>query len=319
MNLPAAFHLRVPFTSANLGPGFDLFGIALDLYARFQFVFDEAGNYGLFDEHERPLVLGDKKNYIKKAYLAALAGRLEADHIPGFTVHFQNDIPGGRGFGSSACAFVAGVAAANHLLREIGAPELTLTEELRLLSELEGHPDNSTPARVGGWVFVYDDPARDAEFAMVRKEVPVDLGLAALVPDYTVSTQKSRTVLPAQMPRADVLSGMRGSLLWLEYLNTGDPELLIRALDSDRMHEPYRAVNIPGFEELRRGLPCYGITISGSGPGMLVYYSRRREAELKAELETKIEKIYEPIGRPPGLMYCLADYQGSTSELPASS
>ncbi len=312
MALPGPLHLRVPFTSANLGPGFDLFGLALNLYARFQIIYESPGVYRLFDENERPLVLGDEKNYIRKAYLATLADQFPEQEIPGITAHFQNDIPGGRGFGSSACAFVAGVAAANHYLQHRGRPVLDLDAELRLLSRLEGHPDNSTPARVGGWVFVYED--RERELRYVRKQLPEDLGLVALIPDYTVSTQKSRTALPEKVGREDILSGMRGSLLWLEYIQSGDPEFLMRALRSDRLHEPYRAENIPNFAQLRESLTCYGLTISGSGPGMLAFYSRAREDETREEIEEIFHKQHEPGQQKTTLRFCLPEYGGSQRE-----
>ena len=316
MNLPAPYHLRVPFTSANLGPGFDLFGVALDLYARFQFTFEEPGQYRLFDEQERPLDLPGDKNYIRKAYLATLEGKLPPEEIPGMTVHFQNDIPGGRGFGSSACAFVAGTRAAAHLLESRGMPVPSQTDELRLLDRLEGHPDNSTPALIGGWTVVYDQPQTDQEFACLRKELPEDLGFVALIPDYTVSTKKSRTVLPPKIRREEALSGMRGTLLWLEYIHTGRPELLERALLSDLLHEPYRAANIPGFHELRESLPCHGITISGSGPGLLVYYSRAEENDLRGEIESRVQKISERGNHRTTLKYCLPDYEGAVTETP---
>jgi homoserine kinase len=221
------------------------------------------------------------ENLVRAGYLRALSWAHTKDEyrttqiaegFPGFIVQSQMPVPPGRGFGSSAVAYAAGVAAAQHVLADHKMPA---NVELRLLSALEGHPDNICAAWLGGWNFFHT--AASGDIQAVRRAVPRDLGLILLYPDFAISTTQSRRGLPESYAMRDVLSNLRGVLLWLEFLNTGDFSMLEEALTSDRLHEPHRIPGIHGFDDLKQLILAAGATgvcLSGSGPGMAAFFQK---------------------------------------------
>lgn len=220
-------------------------------------------------------------NLVRAGYLRAWSWARTGDEcktilltdIPGFSVRAEMPMPPGRGFGSSAVAYAAGVAAATHLLPS--DKRMPLNVEMRLLSALEGHPDNICTAWLGGWNFFHT--AANGDILSIKRAVPADLGIIVLYPDFAISTLQSRRGLPDSYPVKDVLSNLRGVLLWLEFLNTGSFALLQEALASDRLHEPHRIPGIHGFEELRQlvlAAGATGVCLSGSGPGMAVFFQK---------------------------------------------
>lgn len=288
---PAPVRLRVPATSANLGPGFDVFGLALDLTNEFEIEF----------EHGRPSqtilpggrVLTGPANLVAVAYEKALPDKIRA-RAPGLIVRVRSPVPISRGLGSSASALVAGVGAAGVLLREENQPGLTIDQEIQILNDLEGHPDNVCPARLGGWVFSY---FKHDHVHCIRREVPDHLGLAVVVPDYEISTAQSRQTLPGSVSLRDTIENMTGVLLWFEFLTTGDPEALREAIRRDRLHEPYRAPAIRGYSTLVERLHetgAYGATISGSGPSILVYFRRGDDSRILPLLTRMVRDLMSP-------------------------
>ncbi len=303
-------HIQVPATSANLGPGFDIFGLAISRYGRYHFTFSDSPDCTLLDGEGSPLPIAPANNLIWVAYNETLQSR-NIQSFPGFTVRATLELPISRGFGSSASALVAGLAAADHFLAVSGSETLSQEEKLRILIKLEGHPDNVFPALLGGWVFGYQlTPDRPG---YVKKSPPPDLGLAIIIPRFEVSTQKSRTSLPHKYTMNEIKYNITGVCLWMEYLNSGDSGYLVDALKSDRIHETYRKEKIPGYDEICKAAyhsGCYGVSISGSGPGILLYYPRHSE---KAFIE-KISPELETIGHSHGQIYpletCTVDDSG---------
>lgn len=220
------------------------------------------------------------ENLVRAGYLRAMSWAVTNDEyktiplpegMPGFHVRSEMPMPPGRGFGSSAVAYAAGVAAALHILPE--GKKMPPNVELRVLSALEGHPDNICAAWLGGWNFFHS--AANGDIVPVRRTVPADLGILLLYPDFAISTTQSRRGLPESYAMRDVLSNLRGVLLWLEFLNTGDFTMLSEALASDRLHEPHRIPGIHGFDELKQlilAAGAAGVCLSGSGPGMAVFF-----------------------------------------------
>lgn len=306
--------LRIPATTANLGPGFDLFGLALDLYSTLRFTFDEGSAFHLTDMAGHPLPIAPEDNLIRTAY-AHMFHKLGGQHAPKWDVAVDAATAPGKGFGSSAMAVVAGVHLAwallqagslDALLHEAGAatgPEAH-PDEIAGFLDLEPHPDNVVPARLGGWVFCSD--AR----TVIRHTLPDSLGLCVLIPDYSVSTEKSRMALPTSLSREDGLSNMRGCLLWLEYIHTGNTDYLVQALDADRMHEPYRTPGLHGFAAMKHSIHregCLGMTLSGSGPGMIIYFDRSRQSELAPRLRSL---AMEHIGPGTSVHFCKPAAEG---------
>lgn len=301
--------VRVPATTANLGPGFDIFGLALNLYTTVEFHFDQNADYSLKYSDGRPLPIPPEKNLMLTSYREALVRNgIHNQSIPPWNAVVDSDVEIGKGFGSSASALVAGVLLSGEILNANGHNALSLGQELALLNELEGHPDNVFPARLGGFLFCY------WQNKYIRKTVDESLGIAAIIPDQTLSTKKSRGKLPDQLPLGDALMNLQGCALWIEYLNHKNPDHLRQALTMDRIHEPYRDESVEGFLALRESLSShddiYGISLSGSGPGVIVFYDRSRQ-------ET-VEKILPGFIQESGLhsgtnhvTWCSADNEGA--------
>lgn len=268
--------VRVPASSANLGPGFDSFGIAWQLYNEIDFQLAEEGL----------VISGCPEQYQNEHNLAYRGFRrvLERCGFPlgGVAIRFGRcAIPVSRGLGSSAALIAAGVIAANELY-EIG---LTRAEQLLLATEVEGHPDNVAPALYGGLTVSAMDGGR-----AITRPFPLSerLHFAALIPPFELSTELARSVLPAQLPREDAVFNVSHAALLLRALGDGDAELLAFAMD-DRVHQSYRAKLIDGFRTARieaQECGAAGICISGAGPTVLCVADR---PDFAARMETALE------------------------------
>ena len=272
--------VRVPATSANLGPGYDAVGLALTLSMRIS-----------LDRAPAPLVEvhGTGSDLIPTgpehpAYRAAL---FVADEVGEPDVHFhlvqQNDIPPARGLGGSAAALVGGAVAANDLLgRPMAAPDL-----LNLVCELDGHPDNAAPALLGGLVIGTLTPEG---VNAVRLE-PKDLKAVVAVPDFEVSTTAARRALPEQIPHRDAVFNVGRSGLLLGALATGQYGLL-RVAMQDKLHQPYRSHLIPGLEDVIEAAHengAYGASLSGSGPTVIAFAPEDRSEEIVVAMRAAFE------------------------------
>ncbi|KAB1657327.1 homoserine kinase [Pseudoclavibacter chungangensis] len=257
--------VRVPATSANLGPGFDTLGLALALYDELTV---EAAPAGVLEIEVEGVGADDVPRDASHLVVRAIAHAL-ADFgydMPGLRIHARNSIPHGRGLGSSGAAIVSGIMAAVGLVadqREIGSDDI-----LRLATELEGHPDNVAPCIFGGltiaWVSTDGSPH--------SKQLLVHRGISpiVLIPVETMSTQLARSLQPAQVPHADAIFNVSRSALLIAAL-VQSPEVLLEATE-DRLHQNYRASAMPKtaglIERLRaEGLPA---VVSGAGPSILV-------------------------------------------------
>jgi homoserine kinase len=256
--------VRVPATSANLGPGFDTLGLALSVY-------DELVVTPLSDDRLEIEVSGtgadeiarDESNLVYRsiAHVYADAGR----EVPGLRIVARNGVPHGRGLGSSGAAVAAGVLAAQGLLS--GVVELDDDALLRLATELEGHPDNVAPALFGGLTIAWtgEDGPRHKKLQVHRGVAPL-----VLVPEHTVSTTLARSLQPMQVPREDAVFNVSRSALLIAAL-TQSPELLLDAT-ADRLHQDYRAQAMPETYALVQALRQAGFAavVSGAGPSVLV-------------------------------------------------
>lgn len=250
--------IRVPATTANLGPGFDSFGCALARYNTFTFT---AQQQGLCFENVLP-------QYANEDNLAVVAYRhaMQALQLPmgGLKLRLDADIPVCSGLGSSATLIVAGVTAA-YLLN--GRP-IDKAELLRLATEIEGHPDNVAPAIYGGLtVSITDDNGPHS----VPFPVHPSVRFVVLSPDFSLSTHQSRSVLPKSVSMADAVFNLSHAAVLTRALALGDATLIEQALQ-DRLHQPYRAALVDGFDVLRdmaKRAGCCGFCLSGAGPTCL--------------------------------------------------
>lgn len=239
--------VRVPASSANLGPGFDSFAAAVGIHMTLEV--EETGRFAVETDLQ---IARDRRNLAVRGF-----ARL---HPPdAFTFRITSDIPLSGGLGSSAAAYVSGLLAADHLF------ELD-SDLLALATELEGHPDNVAAALRGGFVVCADGRA-------VRFEPPTGLEAVLVVPHAAVRTKQARAALPAEVPMSDAIFNVSHAALLMLGLARADWDLVAAGLD-DRLHQPRREHLYPRSMELVRGardLGALGATISGAGPTVLLW------------------------------------------------
>ena len=257
--------VRVPASTANLGPGFDVMAAALALHLELEVV--ETGSFAVHTELDVPT---DRSNLIVRAFESLHA----ADD---FQFRISSQIPLTGGLGSSAAAIVAGLVAADHLF-ELDA------DLLGLATAIEGHPDNVAAALRGGFVICLDDDVHT---------IPIPMGLEALlvVPDEPVATVLARQALPAQIPLPDAVHNVAAAATLTLGLATEDWDLIAKGL-SDRLHQPHRAHLFPRSAELVRRAPqlgALGATISGAGPTVLVWCHLEQTGAVMERLNAEAE------------------------------
>jgi homoserine kinase len=259
----------VPASSANLGPGFDAMGLALDLYLTCRFRPAEHLRITArgTDINEIPL---DDNNLIWRTALE-VAARVNL-HLDPIELEIDNCIPLGKGLGSSAAALTAGVIIADHLLELHWKPARILDEAARI----EGHPDNVAACVLGSIVASAIDAGGVAH--AVRIELPVAFEVAVVVPDFVLLTSKARSVLPANYEKADAVFNVQRAALLMAALAAGDRHAFPTALE-DRMHQPYRCGLVPGLADILklRAPGLLGCALSGAGPSVLVFHERGYE------------------------------------------
>lgn len=256
--------VRVPATSANLGPGFDCLGLALNLYNKLEA--HEEEELRIDTEGEGAGILpGDASNLVyqamKRAYEAA--GR----KCHGMFIRQVNAIPLSSGLGSSAAAIVGGLLAANALM---GGP-LDKQELLRIATQMEGHPDNVTPCLMGG---LTASVVEDGEVYYTRTLPDARFGFAAMTSTLELSTKKARSVLPDAYPRADAVQNVGRAVLMYAALEQG-LHSLIKTASRDRLHQPYRKALIPGWEDVNAcaiDAGALAVYLSGAGPTVMAVY-----------------------------------------------
>ncbi|HUE26181.1 MAG TPA: homoserine kinase [Solirubrobacteraceae bacterium] len=274
MSLQRRRLVRVPASSANLGPGFDVLAAALSLQLEVEV--QETGSFAVHTELDVPR---DRTNLVVRGF-----ERLHPADSFEFTI--SSEIPLSGGLGSSAAAFVAGLLAADHVF-ELDA------EILELAAELEGHPDNVAAALEGGFVV--------CDGTMVHRfEPPLGLEAVLVVPEQGVATQAARAALPASVPLADAVYNVSHASTLILGLASGDLELIAAGLH-DRLHQPYRAHLYPRSAELVERAPAMGAlgaTISGAGPAVLVWCQYEQTGPVVAALEREVRGWAKVIRAP---------------------
>jgi homoserine kinase len=253
--------VRVPATSANLGPGFDALGLALALHNELTIAEAEGVTVSVRGEGAGELAT-DGQNLVAGAARTAFAAA--GRPFRGLEIHCVNRIPLSRGLGSSAAAWVGGLVGANALL---GAP-LDGSALLALAAQGEGHPDNVAAALHGG-LTVSCETAHGV--VAVSLPVPAPVSWVVLIPETTCSTAQARAVLPERVPRSDAVFNVQRVALVLAALSASRPELLRAAMD-DRLHEPYRQRLFPWMPAVAaaaREAGALSCVLSGAGPSLL--------------------------------------------------
>jgi homoserine kinase len=260
------FTVRVPASSANLGPGFDALGLALGVYLTCRFRKSEALAIRA-EGRDAPQISTGADNLIWQTALSV--ARDLRMQMPPIELEIRNEIPLAKGMGSSAAALTAGVVIADRLLDLRWKPLRILDEAARL----EGHPDNVAPCTLGSIVASAIDSGGVTR--AVRLDLPQRFGLAVVVPDFDLPTVRARAVLPSGYSREDAVFNVQRASLLIAALATGSTWAFPAALE-DRFHQPYRAALVPGLDEILklRAPGLLGCALSGAGPSILVFYER---------------------------------------------
>jgi homoserine kinase len=284
-------NVKIPATTANLGPGFDTLGLALDLWN--QASFSPAEDFSVEVKGEGAGRLPrDRRNLILRAALRLSEAAGKA--LPSFKVECTNRIPLGSGLGSSAAAALTGLLGANALLGE----PLSQYEILSLAVEMEGHPDNVAAALLGGLVAVSVEEGK-----IIARKLPVDAALhvTVVVPDVAFPTKRARAVLPKQVPMQAAVRNLSRAVLVTQALAAGDLELLARVMQ-DELHQPYRLPLIPGAQaaiQAGREAGAAAVVLSGAGPSLVAFSAKgiksigegMKEAFAEAGLEVRVLEL----------------------------
>ena len=256
--------LRVPASSANLGPGFDGLALAIGIYLRCRFRISDILQIRATGRDAAEISTGED-NLIWQAAVKCGARRP-------VELEISNEIPLGKGLGSSAAAVTAGVAIAS-ALGNCGWNRARVLEEA---ARIEGHPDNVAACALGGITASAVDA--NGRALAIRLKMHEDFRVGVVIPDFRLPTSQSRGVLPETYSRRDAIFNIQRAALLTAAFATGERSAFPEALQ-DRMHQPYRAPLVPGLEETTRlrapGL--LGCALSGAGPSLLVFYERGSE------------------------------------------
>ena len=252
--------IRVPATSANLGPGFDCLGLALNIWNEVSFEPDEKLTYHVTGEGAEKLNKGTR-NLLTKAF--ALVYEVCGKKMGGVKIRAQNEIIMSSGLGSSAAAIVVGLFGANEMLDS----PLNEIELLKLATEMEGHPDNVAPAFLGGLVV---SVMSGEEIITRHYEIP-QMTIVIVKPNVDLPTRVARAVLPKSFSRIDAIYNIGRTALVVDALRNGDLELLQKVMD-DRIHQPYRLKHISGGMSAYKTAKRFGAAaLSGAGPSIIAF------------------------------------------------
>jgi homoserine kinase len=280
--------IDVPATSANMGAGFDCFGIALQLYNRFVFRVMEDQPGELVFRANFSLKQNPRTNLVYKAYRYTL-DCIGFNGLPGIEVNVISEIPSARGLGSSASAVVAGILAAG----AIAGVNLRLSEAIEIATELEGHPDNVAPAILGGFTISTKD--RNGVYSE-KLDWPEELAILVGIPDIKVRTQSARKVLPRNVSFEDAVFNIQCASLFISALVKKDWRGLGIAMN-DRLHQSARASLIPGLNRVLtacRDSGAIGAVLSGSGPCILSVVAAANQHAIKS-VSNAIQKSWRHV------------------------
>jgi homoserine kinase len=275
--------IKVPATSANLGPGFDALGLALDLWN--ETVISPAKEFVAKINGEGANRLSSGKNNLIVRVAQRLAERL-GKTLPPFHAECNNQIPLSSGMGSSAATIVTGLLVGNAMLENPFSKE----EILNLASEMEGHPDNVAPALMGGLVVSTTEAGK-----VIARQIPIGMNVCITValPDFYLPTKQARAALPRKVSVKNAVHNISRAVLVTEAFRTGDLSLLGMAM-TDRLHQPYRLKLIPGAQsamEAAKEAGAAAVALSGAGPSLIAFSSKA-----EAGIGESMKRAYESAG-----------------------
>ena len=290
--------IKVPATSANLGPGFDALGLALDLWNETMFTTDLETDERILSTDWKAdkrmmvsiqgegagLLAQNEKNWIVR--MAQKVAERAGKSLPPFRAQCVNQIPLSSGLGSSAATILTGLLAGNALLEN----PLSREDVLNLASELEGHPDNVAPALMGGLVV-----STVEEGKVIVHSIPVgmDVCITIALPDFYITTKQARAALPKKISLRNAVHNISRAIFVTEAFRTGDLNLLGKAM-TDTLHQPYRLKLIPGARsamEAAKEAGAAAVALSGAGPSLIAFSSKA-----EAGIGEAMKRAYEAAG-----------------------
>ncbi|RFB15099.1 homoserine kinase [Bacillus sp. HNG] len=282
MKFDQAFQIKVPASTANLGPGFDSLGLAVNRYLTLQV---EPSNQWEFvpqteEIADTPI---NKENFIYQ--IAAKVATIFSCELPPCKVHVHSNIPLARGLGSSAAAIIAAI----ELVNELGQLQLTNQQKLELACDFEGHPDNVGASLYGGLVIGSHRGSEDTDLIHVSD---LSFDMVVVIPPYELKTKDARSVLPTELSYQDAVKASSISNVMVAALLTKNLELIGKMMDLDLFHQAYRAKLIPEFNSIHRVAKragAFGVAISGAGPTVICFTESGRGKQLKADLSLVFE------------------------------
>ena len=287
--------VKVPASSANIGPGFDCLGLALPIYNTITIEETVLPGTGIeinmmseeetIDEMVFDSIPRDENNIVYKA-VGMLYNSIGQEPSE-LRINIQAQIPITRGLGSSSSIVVGGLLAANKLL---GSPA-DETALLAIATEVEGHPDNVAPAILGGFVLAAQED--DGTITYCKLKWPEEWDLTVCIPDFELSTEIARSVLPKEVPMSDAIFNAKRLAMLIEAVNTKDAKLMKAAL-KDRLHQPYREKLVPGMKDIMEAFKhedgVLGCVLSGAGPSLLVISHKYDVDKIKSVVKDIWEK-----------------------------
>lgn len=257
------FQIKVPATSANLGAGFDCFGLALELYLTIKGKASSSENWEITVSGQGADILPKNENNLI-ARVANFVANAEKISLPALSLEVENNVPLARGLGSSAAAIVSGIA----IIEAIRGQEFEESKFFHYATEFENHPDNIAAARYGGFTIAVG--SSQGQVLVLKQPWPKRIKALVTIPDFLLDTQKARSVLPTSYSRSDAVFNLQHALLFQSALMQENFSLIEEAL-LDKWHQPFRAPLVPGLEQsLALKMPgLLGVALSGSGPTLL--------------------------------------------------
>jgi len=281
--MPKQVTVRIPATTANLGPGFDCLALALDLWNETTLSLEGKGVQIEITGEGQDALVRDERNLLVRTILQFYRNQGMPKPL-GLHVVCNNAIPLGSGLGSSTSAVLAGLLGTRALLEK----DMNDNEILRLAMEIEGHADNVAAALFGGLVIVIQD-----QQSFYTYYIPTPpLQVVYVLPDVYLPTREARAVLPKQIPLADAIFNLGRTALVVEALRNGDLSMLEKAMQ-DRLHQPYRLKLIPGAIEAFQAAQRAGanaVALSGAGPGLIAFCSDN-PSEIAEAMVTAFEQV----------------------------
>lgn len=269
-------HIKVPATSANLGPGFDCLGLALKLYNEIQVELAEELDIAIEGEGSNELPK-NRDNLFYQSFAKCYS--VISKQAPHISVSMFNRIPLARGLGSSASIIIAGVLAANHLSQA----NLSSEQILQIASDIEGHPDNVAAALAGGLTVSFQS---DKGVGFRKFEPSGSIGALVFIPGNKLSTKEARGVLPKKMDIGDCVFNISRASLLVGSLINGDLDAMETAVE-DKIHQPYRMPLLGDYERLINVLHANGVkavALSGAGPSLIAFVGKEKIQELFSDV-----------------------------------